>query len=359
MGIYDRDYIAKRPTSPALGGLRRFGPRTVSGWIIVICVAVFIFDEMLAPADWFKPVRVDVTVHIDRVDSEHLVESPPQRVSDRVFQIQILDRRDPSEPVAEATYMLMPPLKRWLHFSTSLGFLRVEFWRLIGFQFLHGHGMHLSMNMLVLFFLGPFVEQAMGAKRYLAFYLLCGICGALMYLTLNLLGFILSSIFGLDGVPFLLFNWPETPLVGASAGVFGILMAGAYIAPRTTLLLFFILPMRWKTLAYVLLCLSLVMLYFGAPNAGGEAAHIGGALAGMYFVRRPHHLHGFFDIIGRADPTSHHYRGDGSRRLSIQEEMALNRVLDKVRTSGMDSLTRAEQRILARATRRKGGDEAV
>ena len=215
-----------------------------------------------------------------------------------------------------AVYMLDPFfnyfLKDWLHLSTTHSILGLQYWRFIGFQFLHANFQHLLFNMIGLYFFGPLVEQYLGGKRFLAFYLLCGIFGSVLYLLLNLGGL----IFG-DSIPGLLFNDPSTPLVGASAGVFGILLAGAYLSPNIKVLVFFIIPMRLSTMAYGLVGLALFTVFFGKSNAGGEAAHLGGAAAGWYFIRNPHHLNGFFDFLGKADPTSKHFALRGKKAFSV------------------------------------------
>ena len=101
----------------------------------------------------------------------------------------------------------------------------------------------------------------------------------------------------------------------------------------------------------------------GGNNAGGEAGHLGGALAGFYFIRHPQHLHGFFDLLGRVDPTSHHYRrksgvagakrsvpqGRGSRADHDQ----IDRILDKISAGGLHSLTDKEKRVLREASERE------
>jgi membrane associated rhomboid family serine protease len=252
----------------------------------------------------------------------------------------------------------MSLLQSFLHFSTIRGFFRLEVWRFIGFQFLHAHGAfaHILFNMIGLYFFGPLVERRLGSKRYLAFYLLCGIFGAVMFLLLNLGGFIVQTFFGSNvPVPALIFDSPYTPLIGASAGVFGVLMAGAYIVPNATVLLFFILPMRLATLAYALVAIALFTVIFGGHNAGGEAGHLGGAIAGFYFIRHPHHLHGFFDFIGWADPTSHHYRHKGQRAgpgPPPADRTEIDRILDKISDTGLHSLSEKEKRILREASNR-------
>ena len=279
MGINDRDYARPR------GQFRQVrrqqgGSLSVTTWLIIICVGIFVIDPFIN----FK-------------------------------------------------------LREWLYLSTDHAIWGVQYWRFIGFQFLHGSFQHLVFNMIGLYFFGPLVERYLGGKRYLAFYLLCGIFGAVLYLILNLAGYVVGTDF-----PGLLFNDTATPLVGASAGVFGILLAGAFLAPNVTVLLFFIIPMRLSTLAYVLVAIAVLTVLFGGEgsNKGGEAAHLGGAIAGWYFIRNPHHLNGFFDFLGKADPTSQHFALK-QRRHSQND---VDKILDKIHRKGLQSLTPKEKRIL-------------
>ncbi len=371
MGIYDRDYI--RHQTPDRGGRGPGGVASmrmwsINTWLIVACVAVFVIDGVIPRTPgWWKPVEIvrDVPHYVD------LVAGPQYKLVSRSDEFQVLRQgkpvfiRDvfdysatPPDHVGQIVYEWMPPLMRWMYFSTDTAFRQLEVWRFVGFQFLHGGLMHLLFNMIALYFFGPIVERYLGRKRYLAFYLLCGICGALMYLLLNLGGYVVSLYTGKPiAVPGLLFNSPAMPLVGASAGVFGVLMAGAFLAPNAIVLFFFVLPMRLATFAYALLALSVINLFMGAPNAGGEAGHLGGAIAGFYLIRRPHHLHGFFDFLGWADPTSHHYQKTGRRkgdrpRAPGPGRDQIDRILDKINTEGLHSLTDKEKRLLREASER-------
>lgn len=288
MGIYDRDYARPGGNKRFNGG---FGTRKrlkVNTWIIIVCVAVYMLDP------FFNGIFAE-----------------------------------------------------WLHMSTDHAIWGVQYWRFIGFQFLHANMQHLLFNMIGLYFFGSLVEQFLGGKRYLAFYLLCGIFGAVLYLILNLGGY----IFG-DSIPILLFNDTRTPLVGASAGVFGVLLAGAYLAPKVTVLVFFIIPMRLSTMAYLLVVVALLTVAFGGNNAGGEAAHLGGAAAGWYFIRHPHHLNGFFDFLGKADPTSKHF----ALREKEHSQMDIDRILDKIHNKGLQSLSSKEKKILHDASRKRRED---
>jgi len=340
---------------------------SVNTWLIVICVAVFVIDGFLPP-QWV-PMGLQLNPELtQQPDPAALVyskleapEGPPR--SER----QLAATRD-GQIVGWRLVRTMPPLEAMLHFSTQRGFFEVQFWRLVGFQFLHSHTtfMHLLFNMIGLYFFGGMVERYLGSKRYLAFYLLCGIFGALMYTLLNVGGYVSEEFFGATGsIPGLLFDDFYTPLIGASAGVFGILMAGAYLAPNATVLIFFIIPMRLRTLAYVIVGIALFTIITGGGNAGGEAGHLGGAIAGFYFIRRPHHLHGFFDFVGWIDPTSHHYRpgreargrvvAAASRRRGRPDRAEIDRILDKVHTEGLASLTDKEKRVLREASERTSG----
>jgi membrane associated rhomboid family serine protease len=289
MGIDDREYAR-----PSRGGgfgqrPRSSKPWTVNTWLIAICVIVFVLNGFLGD--------------------------------------KLID---------------------WLHFSTADGFLGMQFWRFFGFQFLHANLPHLLFNMIALYFFGGLVEHYLGGKRYLAFYLLCGLFGAVLYMLLNLGGLLIGK-----EVPGLLFNDIRSPLVGASAGVFGVLLAGAYLAPKVRVLVFFIIPMQLKTMAYVLVGIAVYTVLTSGENAGGEAAHLGGAAAGWYFIRNPRHLAGFFDFLGKADPTSEHFAFRKSKQIQDNE---VDRILDKVHREGLPSLSGKEKKTLHDASRSRRED---
>lgn len=373
MGIYDRDYYRER--SASAGRMQRWRAKdlvrmwSVNTWLIVLCVGIFVIDGF-TPVRYVQLSDPHLLPNVPALPQTALADAAPSQelvqlvgMDGRPYQQQMLVKRIFERPGGkEIGWIEVGPMRTiasYLYFSTALGFLKLEFWRFIGFQFLHADDMHLLFNMIGLFFFGPLVEQYLGSKRYLAFYLLCGIFGALMYLLLNLTGYVVSLVFGgAVIIPGLLFNDPHTPLVGASAGIFGVLMAGAYLAPNALVYLFFFLPMRLQTVAYGLVALALGTLIFGGRNAGGEAGHLGGAVAGYYFIRHPHHLHNFFDILGRVDPTSSRYRGSGrakpSSAGSLVSTTEVDRVLDKITAQGLSSLTDGEREILRRHSRRGG-----
>ena len=169
--------------------------------------------------------------------------------------------------------VLIGLLTAWGNFNVVQGINGFQFWRLFTYQFLHGGYIHLGMNMMALYVFGPLIEKWWGPKRFLAFYLLCGACGAW-----------LMAMFAFNPV---LINGQNAWLVGASGSIFGVLVASAMLYPKDEVKL--IIPPMWVTvrkLALLFIALSIVSMFVGY-NTGGNAAHLGGALFGYLLVKRP------------------------------------------------------------------------
>jgi len=304
MGIYDRQYYRQDGNQFA-----RFTGWSVNTWIIVINIAVFIVNFLIFKPrpGFFKPL-------------------PTTALFDATYF---------------STFKILPD-GGW------------EFWRFLTFQFQHADIMHIGFNMLGLYIFGGMVESYLGARKYLAFYLVCGIFGGLFYLLLNLGGYLLPNF------PFVLISDKTTPLVGASAGVFGVIMACAYIAPNMQVqLLFPPIPMKLKTMAFLYVGIAVVTLFFNGRNAGGEAAHLGGAAAGFFFIRNSHLLRDFFDVFrdSRKTPKRSPRRSDPDRlapkAADPSHDEEVDRILAKVKDRGVQSLTDREKRVLARDTEEK------
>jgi len=144
----------------------------------------------------------------------------------------------------------------------------------------------------------------------------------------------------------MLFDDIYTPLVGASAGVFGVLLASARIAPRQSVYVMFVIPMRLASAVYIFLFLAVINLIAGGSNAGGDAAHVGGAIAGAYLIRNPHILRDFVRLLperrGAVPPPV-------VREHRSRVELELDRILEKVDRDGTESLTGEERRFLRQA----------
>lgn len=373
MGLQDRDYLA-RPQSHGL---------SVTLWLIIICCVVFvgqfIFSSSGAGVGW--PVYLaDIAEAPSQKMTGVRVEGPYTDGAGNPANVRVVGNtalrqlvNDQGEVVGKRAFVVQDLLSAFGHFSTYAGVLRLEVWRLITFQFLHGSPLHLFFNMLGLWSFGRIVEEQLGGKRFLAFYLICGIAGGLMYLLLNLLGYGVFAITG-KALPGLLVQHVSTALIGASAGVFGVIMAAAKIAPRDDFNLFGLISMPLKHFAYGYVALSLLFLLVGTKNAGGEAAHVGGAIAGFFFIRNSHLLRDFFDIFGRAgdrvkaargpklkltnDPEAHIKRGKtapqstaaSKAQMPAELRAAMDAALAKQLSSGAESLTAEDLESLRKAT---------
>src|SRR5206468_176115 len=133
--------------------------------------------------------------------------------------------------------------------------------------FLHGSFEHLFFNMLGLWMFGSELERIWGDKRYLQFYFASVLAAALSQLIVTAVG----------GYGY--------PTIGASGGLFGLLLAFAMMFPRRIILLFFVIPMQAK---YLVMLYGLLELYQGVwvMNSGvAHFAHLGGMVGGLLMMR--------------------------------------------------------------------------
>lgn len=217
-------------------------------------------------------------------------------------------------------------------------FFHGELWRLLSFQFLHANLGHLLFNMLAIFMFGGIVERVLGTRRYLAYYLLCGVAGALFYTLLVYVGWLGAGI-----------------LVGASAGIFGILVALILIAPNMQVMLIFPpIPMKMKTFGMLILGVGVFTVLTSGENAGGEAGHLGGALLGFILMKNLWLLN-WVDRLGstqsQTSPNQRNYQPKIRPRTEVNlNSTEVDRILDKVNQHGVHSLTEAERDTLRKVS---------
>lgn len=156
-------------------------------------------------------------------------------------------------------------------------------WQLISFQFLHVSLLHLISNLLGLWFLGRHVENVLGPRRYLLAYFGCGIVGGLLQGAL-------MQFFPLHFGGFVL---------GASAGVSGIFAIFCRIEAGSEVKVNFIFPIRTDVLLWITTGIALFFTVVPSKFGGGvaHAAHLGGILAGLAFVKLGWH-HDFNPLPG-------------------------------------------------------------
>ena len=140
-------------------------------------------------------------------------------------------------------------------------------WQIVTYAFLHGNFNHLFFNMLGLWMFGGELEHVWGQKRFLQFYAASVVAAALTQLIVNAL---LGS---------------NLPTVGASGGLFGLLLAFAMLFPNRTILLFFVIPMKAKWLALLYGVLELYQGVYVMNSGVAHFAHLGGMLGGYLTLR--------------------------------------------------------------------------
>jgi hypothetical protein len=193
-----------------------------------------------------------------------------------------------------------------------------------------------------IFFFGPFLERWWGAQKFLIYYLLCGVAGAAFFTLLVFVGLLGDSL--------------QTPLVGASAGIYGILIGVAVIAPNLRVaLLFPPIELSMRQLAIVLMVISggAILLKMGG-NEGGEAGHLGGAILGYFLMRFPQLLGWGNDIIRPARSGPQPLPKLRPRTtLEMEQDSAVDLILDKISREGFQSLTAEEREFLQKASSSK------
>jgi membrane associated rhomboid family serine protease len=357
MGIADRDYSKTQyrgGRGGSVGGFSRpsFRPGNLSviAWLIIINVGVFAVDQVLPLVELRDSVKVLETATQEQLDRAVVVDrdNPHGNKVGKSWSKPIVDPQTGTQLGVEQ-YRTWHLLNGFGHYSLLKGFMHYEVWRVVSYQFLHANLSHLFFNMFGLFMFGSMVEQYLGKKRFLSFYLICGIGGGLLYML-----FVALAAFNFPLPGTLALTAVDTPLIGASAGVFGVIVACAKIYPdQPVYLLLMPFPLKLKWLAYGYVGLAVYNLVNGGQNAGGDAAHIGGAIAGFYFIRNIHLLRGFLDFgIGPSSASTGGHprpRKDAGSHRKLQKQA--DAVLDKVSREGIHSLTAREKKILERSSR--------
>ncbi|MFC3417023.1 rhomboid family protein [Algoriphagus hitonicola] len=248
----------------------------------------------------------------------------------------------------------------------SLARLLTQPWSLFTYMFLHEGLFHILFNMLFLYWFGQLIHQFLGSRKLTNLYVLGGLAGGVFYLLIyNLAPYFSSSV-------------DSSLMLGASAGVFAIVVGAATLSPNTTFFLLLLGPVKIKYIAIFYVILSFVNS--AGANAGGELAHLGGALIGYLYIiqlrrgvdlgvpvqkvgiffenlfsrnpskikvsfRRPKAKTGTFSSYSKpTDTTSKVGSTKRSSEETSQEE--IDRILDKIAERGYESLNKEEKRKL-------------
>ena len=210
----------------------------------------------------------------------------------------------------------------WLRLSFIDALAFKQPWRFVTYAYVHGGGAHLFWNLLgIYFFLVP-LEQTWGWKKAFGFYTLGTVAA--------------GATFGIMCI-----FYPFFGLVGASGGVLAALGACAYLFPQ--MMIFIVIPIR----IFAALLGVLYLLTIAGDRDPSNAAHLGGLVFGFF---GPYYGRRFFrDTMQRWEQR----RERAAAAAELHDQQEIDRILQKVHDSGMNSLTRGEKKTLARATERQ------
>ncbi len=230
-------------------------------------------------------------------------------------------------------------------------------WQLLTYQFMHANFTHILFNMFMLWMFGMEIENIMGSKKFLIFYLACGFGAGLLQLFLSPL-----------------FEGGMGPTIGASGAVFGVMIAFAMYFPDRYVFIYFLIPVKAKYLIAFLVLLEFMSV--GEQSIVAHLAHIGGAITALFFIlydRRNRISTGnvfgslkrsannfsnsSFRNVFKSQPKdvedAKFYDINGPKKNDVVTEAEIDSILDKISKSGYQNLTDREKKILFEASKKK------
>jgi membrane associated rhomboid family serine protease len=230
-------------------------------------------------------------------------------------------------------------------------------WQLFTYLFMHANFWHLFLNMFALWMFGMELENIWGSKKFLTYYLMCGVAAGLSTILITPL---FSSLL--------------LPTVGASGSVYGILVAFGMLFPNREIFIYFLFPIKAKY--FVLIYMGIALLSVGSNTGVAHLAHLGGGIAGFLYLlitrnnvddlfrfnkkpkvssKRPTNIYRntYYDKYNKDSEDvsdAEYYEGKSSVDSVTQEK--IDEILDKIGKDGYKSLTEEEKRILFEASKK-------
>ncbi|MDR3609326.1 MAG: rhomboid family intramembrane serine protease [Ignavibacteriaceae bacterium] len=246
-------------------------------------------------------------------------------------------------------------VNKWLALNPIGEGYNFQVWQLVTYQFIHANFTHILFNMFGLWMFGMEIENIWGSRKFLYFYLLCGV---------------VAGLFNLFLTPLL--GAPPAVTVGASGAIYGVLVAFGLFFPNRYIFLYFFIPVKAKYLIGFF-----VILEFFMVNSGGNVAHLahlGGAITGLIYIlldsKSDIALKGMFrrnafrqntqiNPFGKmpnpfkkkpdVDEADYYDLENGTKNITQAE---IDEILDKISRSGYQNLTDHEKKILFEASKK-------
>ncbi|MDE3058032.1 MAG: rhomboid family intramembrane serine protease [Bacteroidota bacterium] len=229
-------------------------------------------------------------------------------------------------------------------------------WQLFTYLFLHGGFAHIFFNMLALWMFGMELENVWGSKKFLTYYLICGVGAGLS----NLL---IAPLFTTTG-----------PTIGASGAIYGVLLAYGILFPDRLIFIYFLVPIKAKY--FVILYMMLEFISVGSMDGIAHFAHLGGAFVGFLYLvadgydffqrrnswretvggstapgpRQQRRAINYEDISDAKVYDIHDYHSQKKEAGVTQKQ--IDDILDKISHGGYQSLSDEEKRILFEASKK-------
>jgi len=250
-------------------------------------------------------------------------------------------------------------LNMWFALNPISEGFNFQLWQLITYQFMHGGFSHILFNMFALWMFGMEIENIWGSKKFLIYYLICGIAAGLAQL-------FIAPLYSTPAVT-----------IGASGAIFGVMIAFAMLFPDRHIFLYFLIPIRAKYLIGFLFILEIFWIGDAGSNVA-HLAHLGGALAGFLFIMfdksidvplkrmlniSGHRRNNTFNnpFSGLSDKFKRRSQNiDDANYYDINQkkegeeitQAEIDAILDKISQSGYQNLSEREKKILFEASKK-------
>jgi membrane associated rhomboid family serine protease len=199
-------------------------------------------------------------------------------------------------------------------------------WQLVTYMFLHGGIFHLAINMFIIWMFGTPLERLWGSSRFLKFYFVCGLGGA-----------VFSFIFAYN-----------TGVIGASGAGYGILLAYAVLFPYNEIYVWGIFPMKARTLVIIIAAVEFVSGISGGTGIA-HFAHLGGMAAGLLYTRADYRARrlwqGLRNLLDKV-PIKVTFKEEKKPDDGGDSSRNIDSIRDKISSKGYENLSETEKRIL-------------
>ncbi len=209
-------------------------------------------------------------------------------------------------------------------------------WQLLTYSFLHVDFFHVLFNLLALWMFGSELENQWGGETFLKFFLFSSVMGGLFAFAAQTLG------------------WSHGIVMGASGGIYGLLIAFAMTWPNREILFMLFFPLKAKYFVMILM----LMIAFAQGGRVAHSAHLGGAVGGFlylqFFYRTSRFSSGWSLKHYLQKRKFQRYQEEMNKRVNAKDEV--DRLLEKISKSGMDSLSKSEKKFLNEASKKYFND---